>query len=492
MKAPALLRRFVHAALLALGILANTGASAETACRPPPPPAAGWQASFVAGCRDHAGRYAGGSQVLHLVPHKGRLYAASGYWMDANSPPYGGQDPSTGWAQVLRLDGPGQPWAVDLELGPRHVRTELLASVTFTQDGAGQPLAAPETLLVASTYDAGGLGGVSLFLRDDTSGTWTRAAVVAGPTGQRGEDNSVRKALVHRDRVSGREHLFVSVGRLGLFRADYRPEQPARLAWQRAPEFVPERTRILGLAIADGTLFVSDGQRVLRRVDGEPPRYQPVADFSDEVDAATPRQTFSAIGGIRGLTAIAGPVPGRQSLLLAWHGGRLARGCVVRLDPTPEGRWQRHEEVCLADLAAQRLGMPVSFVIGAYNEFLALPSPDGRITYVTGMQAFLTGPTALALTARNQRNVHGGYYGGALLALRDPAGRWRLSEVAGPFRPGSRALVAPYTVARSPFGGADATGLYLGGYDPNFFRSTDTGWVYRTDLDTLLDPAPTP
>jgi hypothetical protein len=39
----------------------------------------------------------------------------------------------------------------------------------------------------------------------------------------------------------------------------------------------------------------------------------------------------------------------------------------VRLDPTPEGRWQRHEEVCLADLAAQRLGMPVSFVIGAYQ-----------------------------------------------------------------------------------------------------------------------------
>ena len=182
-------------------------------------------------------------------------------------------------------------------------------------------------------------------------------------------------------------------------------------------------------------------------------------------------------------------MPGRQSLLLAWHAGRLARGCVVRLDPTPEGGWLRHDEVCLADLAAQRLGTPVSFVIGAYNEFLALPTPGGGITHLAGLQAFVTGREAQALAARNQRNVHGGYYGGALLALRDPAGRWRLAEVDGPFQAGRRELVATYTAARSPFGGADATRLYLGGYDPNFFRSTDTGWVYRTELGRLLGPA---
>ena len=52
---------------------------------------------------------------------------------------------------MLRVSGANELWTVDLELGPRHLRTELLKSVTFRLDGNGRPLPAPVALLFAST-----------------------------------------------------------------------------------------------------------------------------------------------------------------------------------------------------------------------------------------------------------------------------------------------------------------------------------------------------
>ena len=43
-----------------------------------------WALSYDAGYRDANGAYAGGSEIMHLVAHQGKLYAANGYWMDAH------------------------------------------------------------------------------------------------------------------------------------------------------------------------------------------------------------------------------------------------------------------------------------------------------------------------------------------------------------------------------------------------------------------------
>jgi hypothetical protein len=87
--------------------------------------------------------------------------------MDGRNVLYGGTNSNAGRAQVLRLSGANEPWAVDLELGPRHLRTELLKSVTIKLDGNGRPLPAPVALLFASTYDAGGRRGITFFVRND-------------------------------------------------------------------------------------------------------------------------------------------------------------------------------------------------------------------------------------------------------------------------------------------------------------------------------------
>jgi hypothetical protein len=457
------------------------------ACGPPRPAPANWTVSFAAGCLDSNGHYVGGSQVMHLVAHKGQLYAATGYWMDSHNFRYGGQNPETGWAQILRLSAPDVPWTVDLELGPRHLRPELLASVTFTQDADGRALSTPDTLLIAAAFDAGGRGGVHVFVRDDRKNTWTRTDVVAGDTGRTDEDNSVRTARVYRDRVTGREHLFLSVGIVGLFRAEYDPDRPGRLRWSTTPEFVPSGTRILGLAEANGSLFVSDGSQIFRRVDGPTPRYEMVADLTGAIDTATDRMQFSAIGGIRGLTEIPALAGRQQSLLFMWHPGRTSKGCVIRLDREPDGRYTRHPEECLGRLASQHIGVPTPFILGAYNFFMPVTDPSTSETlHVVGLEAFVPVTAGRELTAHNQRNEQGGMYAGAMYALRDAKGSWRVSEVNGRFQRGMAELISVYAYARSPFGGQDAGRIYLGGYDCNDYPSTDTAWVYRTDVKNLL------
>jgi poly(A) polymerase len=456
-------------------------------CLPPQAAEAGWSASFGAPCIDRNGHLAGGSQIIHLVAHKGQLYAANGYWLDARNPIYGHDLRASAWSQVLRLAGPDEAWAVDFELGPSHLRTELLKSVTFTQDAQGRALAEPDSLLIAATYDGSGKKGVDVFVRDDGTGKWTRTRLIDGDTGRQGESNSVRAAAVYRDRVTGREQLLISVGVVGIFAGHYDPTVSGRIRWSATPEFRAAETRILAMTEANGSLFVSEGKKVYRRVDGDVPKYQVIADMSDDVDVNTNRTTFSGIGGIRGLTAVDGPVAGRKSLMFLWTSGKNSQACVIRLDPRPDGSYAKVQEACLAALISQHLGgTPIPYTEGAYSNFLELRQPGtGKVYHLIGLDAWV-GQRSLYLTAANQRQAHGGFYGGGLYALRDGQGRWRLGEANGTFQPGKRELVSVYTYALSPFAGADAQNVYFGGYDPNNFPSTDTAWVYRIGLGELL------
>jgi hypothetical protein len=478
-----------------IGAIAAASSEAQTAaCQPPHPMSGGWSTSFVAGCYDRNGKVAGGSQVMHLVPHKGALFAASGYWMDRRNVWYGGKDPNTGCAQVLRLSGPNEPWAVDLELGPQHLRTELLKSITFRLDGNGRPLPVPDTLLIASTYSGNGSPGISVFVRNDERRSWTTSKVINGDTGRRGGDNSVRAAAVYRDRVTGLESVYLSVGILGIYAGRYDASRPGKISWASAPEpGTMTGTRILSIVEANDSFFFSDGTKVFRRIDGPMPRYVEVADMSDEVSSGTDRAMFQSIGGIRGLSAIDGPIPGKQSLIFAWHPGkRSSMGCVVRLDPQSDGSYARVREDCLAEQISKHLdGAPISYVLAAYNTFMPLRDPkSNELIHVIGLEALIPaspeGRRFEHLMAYNMRNDNGGFYAGAMYALRDSRGRWRVGEVNGKYRLGQPELVSIYTIAPSPFGEPDRQMIYLGGYDSNYFPSSDTAWVYSTDLANLL------
>ena len=136
-----------------------------------------WTQSYQAGYLDKKGQFAGGSEIMHIVSHKGKLYASNGYWVDARwvIPP-DGQKQS---AQVIRLDASDAQWQVDLDLGKsnklglEYMKGNILKSVTFTKDKHGKALAKPEKLLVmaaGSVIEKG--GAVSVWARDDESGKY--------------------------------------------------------------------------------------------------------------------------------------------------------------------------------------------------------------------------------------------------------------------------------------------------------------------------------
>src|ERR1700722_8223545 len=70
-------------------------------------PADAFQTSYVAGTRDAAGGFMGGTELRNLAVHNGKLYAGLGYWEDR--PGIEGPQPAT----ILILDGPNASWRIE-------------------------------------------------------------------------------------------------------------------------------------------------------------------------------------------------------------------------------------------------------------------------------------------------------------------------------------------------------------------------------------------
>ena len=99
-----------------------------------------------------------------------------------------------------------------------------------SRDEAGWPnLAGP-------TYENGDGSGISLFTRDDATGAREKSKTFARPTLKRADENSVRAMLVHRDKVTGIDRLFVSAGVLGVFSGVHDPAAPGKTRWDAKPE----------------------------------------------------------------------------------------------------------------------------------------------------------------------------------------------------------------------------------------------------------------
>jgi hypothetical protein len=476
----------IHLAVL-LGLVFGcaTAAGGEEAeekdPRANPPGVQGWVKSFQAGYTDRNGRYVGGSEILHLAGHKGSLYAANGYWMDSRNLWYGGKDFRTGWAQILRLDTPDGKWEVDLELGPLHLRPTALKSVAFTTDGAGKPLDAPVNLLLTSAVSPRAFSvDIHLFVRDDERGVWERTTIHTGPRPKKLGTLSVRDLHLYRDKETGVDRVFITLGVLGIYSGVYDPKKPGKIRWDKSSESGRVKTRPLALLEANGSLLFSADVRIYKRIDGEAPSYEVVHDLSDVFGG----KINSDVGGIRGLTALPNPNGPGDSLLFVLGEGGLSRGFVFRLDPDGKGGYERTREVSLESLISKYLdGNPVHYVLAGYNDIPCVVDP------ITGDKVHLIGCEAKIGGRRfhtTQRKGAGGFYAGALYAIRDRNGRYRLREIDGPITPDRPDLVGTRAFAISPFAGESGDVLYFGGHDCNFFPSHDTGWVFKTNLKNAL------
>jgi poly(A) polymerase len=436
----------------------------------------GWQASYRAGCRDAAGNSMGGSELMHLVAHDGMLFAAVGFWEDTANINYGGTNSSQGWAQILRLDSPGGQWAVDLNM-KGVVRPDILDSVTFTTNGAGEPLDQPVSLLI--TAACMGNAGADLYTRNDTSGLWTTSKIVPGPTGS-GCD--ARADAVYQDPVTGVDRLFVSLGDLGVYSGVYDPTAPGDILWNSTSESGRVAVRPLAIVEANGDLFASSGALVYERVNGPVPTWKVIANESDLPGGTA---VDPAVGGIRGLTAVPDPNGSGQSLLFLWVPGNESMGDIVRLDPNGSGGYATTIETSLSPIVSNYLNASAAVVLGAYNNILPVTDPaSGDVDYIIGLQTWVSSKSGLPTMGWG--NASGGTYAGALYAIRSSNGNYSAGEVNGRFPAGNPPLEAIRCYAISPFPSDRGNVIYFGGYDADDHLCNDTAWIFSTSLSNAL------
>src|SRR5215510_14812484 len=69
-----------------------------------------WSSAFFPGQYDVNGKYLGGTEVMCLTPHKGKLYAATSYVCDLNHATYD----LAGGTPILVLDSSNAQWKQDV------------------------------------------------------------------------------------------------------------------------------------------------------------------------------------------------------------------------------------------------------------------------------------------------------------------------------------------------------------------------------------------
>ena len=437
-----------------------------------------WIQSYNSGYIDKKGKFAGGSEIMHLVSHKGKIYAANGYWMDARwvIPPIGQRQS----AQVLRLDSSESEWQVDLDTGLsndhglEYMKGNVLKSVTFTKDENGNKLEEPVNILVMASganFERG--GAVSSWVRDDDLGNWHHTLVRHGSTNG-GVRWVPRDMEVHVDKVTGKEKIFMSLGNPGIVSGTYDKKIPGKIRWDNHVEYPfldvgSFRTRPLGMAIANGSLFFSEGGAIFKRIDGKVPKYIKVLDFHEDSD--------TDVGGIRGLTTIENPEGHGQSLLFLWAPGDRSECQVKRLDPVGNGKYKVHNEIKLIDLMSDHLGAEITYTLGAHNMMYSFMDVDkGKKVHLIGFQGNIK-------TKKHLRWKGSSLYAGALYAVRQEDQTYKVLEVNNAFRPGKRPLVAPRAFCYSPFGDDQ---IYFGGHDSSRKVSDNMAWIFHASSEVAL------
>ena len=432
-----------------------------------------WEQSFIAGSFDVNGVFMGGSEVLHLVPHKNKLFASIGYWQDENNIWYGGNDLNIGWSQLICLENENDSWKVDFDLGYNYLRPEILKQVIFTKDYNGIPLDVADTLLIVGAYSPNytlGTVAAKIFIRDDVDGSWDQTLVYEGEFSS-SESYSMRDIEIYADQVTGIENLIISVGTQGIFSGKYNPSVDGKIEIGSIPEIGPLGIRPLGITIANNHLYFSSGNKIFKRNDGYDPSYDVVHNFNDLSSYINP-----AVGGIRGLSTIPNPSGSDESMLLMWCPDGQSKGTIFRLDTVEPQEFDRVYETKISLLVEDYLiGETVDYLLGAYNEFYLFTDPTTNIDYnIIGIESLL------------QENVYpswNGFYSGGIIVLRDSNGQYALQEINGAIDFDDNPLVSVRCYVESPFENESA--MYFGGFDPNGHTSTNNAWIYKKTWNTL-------
>jgi len=332
---------------------------------------------YEPGSTDVAGARMGGTETVCLLAHGGRLFAATGCWMDLPYGERGADHPAWTGPQILVKDSAQAAWRVDVSW-PLARRVQSILSMRFVTDGEGKALEPPVQVLVAGPI-SDRLDHTGLWSRDDASGTWAESIVVDEVNG------GIRSLCAHRDRVTGVQSLFAGLSAGAVCRAVYDPSAPGSLRWTTAPELAGTG-RVICLAEANGVLYAAGGIRdetllsggLFRRVDGTAPRWELVWRWPHRLVERGDEPEI-----LRGLTAVRDPLDGAHDVLL---GTCAYPGVVYRIDPARD--FAVTTELDIRRYFAEVFGVPLlrGPCLSAYNDFLPATDPDtGEALHLLGV-----------------------------------------------------------------------------------------------------------
>jgi acetyl esterase/lipase len=426
-----------------------------------------WTNVYPNGQTDSAGIRMGGTELLNLTPHRGRLFAGNSYSFETdvtNHPP--------GRCQILVLDSLSSRWRVDavFDLGVPNARVGALQSFTFETNPDG-PLPQSKTLLFAGLNQAAAPNCLPVWVRDDDQeGIWipTTDLHVTRRTG-------VRSLGFFRD-AAGVDAVYVGALNNGIYRGTYDPTQPDLMNWNPVPEYsIPFRNeRVMGWAVCNGVLYCSSsnpqagsggGGYIYARQEGSPASWSVVAEI--------PKDQGKDTEDLRGLSAVPHPTIADKEVLVCTINGK-----VWRIDPTSAHTVS--VEADLNQIVAGAVGYPVLRVIAAYNEFTPYHGPDGQLIHLVGIGVTYERPYP--------PTTNNGYY--LIRSCRDGVIHYQLQTIVDntAVPPELKdVLRATRTMCVSPFAEDQGRTLYAGGYDTQGSPCHETAWIYRGPAPLFLD-----
>jgi len=408
--------------------------------------------SWHAGETDVDGITMYGTEIMRILPYKGKLYASNSMWMES--------DPSIPKAcQLLVLDSPDGKWRLLHQFTTKALRLVCLQTVTFTTDAQGKKIQ-PVTMLLTAP-DTVGVGDVQVFSLDDKTNELVPMSLGMSTSSYA----STRAIGFHRDSKTGIDLVFAGNDVLGMFSGSYDPNVSGRIKWQGSPELaIPVGERVMGFTDCNGVCYCATSNHIYKRFDGPSHSWEQV--YYD------PKETNAV--GIRGLTSV--PNPSGNDEVLLFRSSNMVR----HIDPADNNK--ETAELDLNAYLTKILDVSVSFNLCAYNDFLSYTVPDtGEKVYLFGCE--ITYPAYVVTnnpSLRVFKTPSSGIYaaeGRFFIRHANKDGiNFELAEIIDPSLP---TLVSVRTIAISPFAADRGQVIYFGGFDCNYQSSHNTAWIYR-------------
>jgi acetyl esterase/lipase len=420
---------------------------------------------------DSNGNALTGTEIIHIVTHKGKLYAGNSYWNE-NTVPRRGQV----WVKNTH-DG---NWLRDYQMPTTHSRVPSLYSFTFQRNYLGANIASDTILFAGATFDKGSNinGPAVIFMRDDSANNWVSHNL--GFTNHAFAYTQIRSMGFHRDKVTGVDIVFAGANPAptGVYAGKYNASVVGKIQWDATPEFIPSGyQRIMGFAVCNDTLYMATQREVYKRIDGSSPSWVLV------LNLATP-SIISTYGSnidpywlndedIRCFRTIKNP-SGQDVLMFG------ALNHIFRLEP--QNNYQLIAEQDLEDVLEISTGHDIHYIQTQIIKDYTNPITN-ETRQLIGFEAFYD-TTYLANNPQPNLggfNQQGWYFERKQVGTTITYTQKEILDYNMSPQPDSLARVRTFEI--SPFPQDSGKVIYSGGFAPWFIGGvTNTAWIYKGTL----------